>query len=905
MPSAPTPEFWKRVKETTAGALERPEAERPAWIADSCAGDERLRDEVLSLLAADASAGSFLQTAAIAHPGRAEAVEAAARSSLALAAGRRIGPYRIVRELGHGGMGVVYLAERADAAFEKKTAIKVVRGFPSELVLRRFRDERRILATLEHPNIATLLDGGTTDEGLPYVVMEYVDGVPLDVYCETAGLSLVQRLQLFRQVCAAVQFAHQRLVIHRDIKARNVLVTTDGTPKLLDFGIAKLLEPGSVPEAQTRMELRAFSLDGASPEQLRGEPMTVTSDVYALGVLLYELVTGRRPYAGTPGSDTDLIRAICDDPPARPRTAAREGTRFDVSDELEWVVLKALRKEPDRRYGSVEQLADDVRRLLGGLPVLAGPDSRRYRARKFVVRHRTLVAAGVLLTLSLLIGVSTTLWQARRAERQRALAEQRFQNARRVASSMIFELHDALDAVPGATAARALLLTRASEQLDALALDAPDDPVLLEELAVAYHRLGNVQGRIATANLGDQPASRANHRKGLALRRRIADRFPASLDAKSNLVASLMDTAYAEDQIGPSLEDARAAVSTAAFLLDARPDEMRFRRLLATAHYTLGAQYREIGDTPRALASFESATPLFQTVYDASPGDPEIRRSLALCHKRLGAILAGRNPSQAVDHMRLAVAFDEASLAANPNAPRQRRDLSTSNIELGFALQSSGDPRAGLVAYRRALSLREDLMGEDQKDVQAPRDVASALWYIGVADNLVGDPTGAIASFERARVLGKVLLSDRDDLPALIDTGLADSYEGLGRLSDALRLRRQALERHQALLEHQPKIRTLRRAVARSESALGTTLGQLADRERDTARRLRWWHESRDAFEEGLRVSAGLDSGGQFEPEDAALRERLRSGLTRCESALSGARVSSLTSPASAAWPGQ
>ena len=610
MPSAPTPEFWKRVTETTGAALERPEAERQAWIAESCAGDDALRREVESLLAADASAGSFLESAAIAHPGHAEAIAAAARASLALAAGRRVGPYRIVRELGHGGMGVVYLAERADAAFEKKTAIKVVRGgFPSELILRRFRDERRILATLEHPNIATLLDGGTTDDGLPYVVMEYVDGVPIDVYCETSGLSLVQRLQLFRQVCAAVQFAHQRLVIHRDIKARNVLVTVDGTPKLLDFGIAKLLEPGSMPEAQTRMELRAFSLDGASPEQLRGEPMTVTSDVYALGVLLYELVTGRRPYAGTPGSDADLIRAICEDPPMRPRTAAREGTRFDVRDELEWVVLKALRKEPDRRYGSVEQLADDAGRLLDGRPVLAGPDSRRYRARKFVVRHRRLAVAGVLLTLSLLIGVTTTLWQARRAERQRALAEQRFQNARRVASSMIFELHDALDAVPGATAARALLLTRASEQLDALALEAPDDPALLEELASAYHRLGDVQGRIAGANLGDQPASRANHRKGLALRRRIADRFPADLEAKSHLVASLMDAAYAEDQVGPSLENAEAAVATAMSLRSARPDEMRFRLLLATAHYTLGSQVPGIGDTPRAQASFESATP--------------------------------------------------------------------------------------------------------------------------------------------------------------------------------------------------------------------------------------------------------------------------------------------------------
>jgi tetratricopeptide (TPR) repeat protein/predicted Ser/Thr protein kinase len=886
-PPAPTPERWKRVKETTAGALECPEAERQSWLADACAGDEALRREVDSLLAAHDGAGEFLQTAAVAHAGAAEAIAAAARDSLALVAGRRIGPYRIVRELGHGGMGVVYLAERADAAFEKKTAIKVVRGgFAGEVVRQRFRDERRILATLEHPNIAALFDGGTTDEGLPYVVMEYVDGVPLDVYCATNRLPLVARLELFRQVCGAVQFAHQRLVIHRDIKSRNILVTADGTPKLLDFGIAKLLEPGAAQEAQTRIGLRAFSLDGASPEQIRGEPMTVTSDVYALGVLLYQLIAGQPPYGAAPLTDADLIRAICDDAPVRLRTAALEGTHFDVSVELEWVVLKALRKEPDRRYGSVEQLAEDIRRFLSGLPVVAGPDSRRYRARKFVVRHRTFVAAGALLTLSLVAGLTATLWQARVAERQRALAEHRFENARRVASSMVFELHDAIEAVPGATAARALLLTRASEQLDALALDTPDDPLLLEELAVAYHRLGDVQGRTASAHLGDQPASRANHRKGLALRKRIAERSPGDLEAKSRLVASLVGAAYAEDQVGPSLEHARAAVATAESLHNARPTDMRFRRDLATAHYTLGSQYRAIGDTPRALASFEQATPLFQAVYDASPGDADLRRSLALCHKRLGAILAEREPVQALGHMRLAVALDEASLAASPKAPVQRRDLSTSNIELGFALLGAGDPQGGLAAYRRALALREALMHDDPKNVQAPHDVASALWYIGMAENGNGHHIEALASFQRAIPLATPLLSDRDDLPAMIISGLADSYEGAGRLADALRMRRQALEKRRAMLINQPGIKTLRRAVVRSLGELAATLVQLTGHEPELAPRVRRWQEARAAYDEGLKVSAGLDSGGHLEPADAAARDLLRRGLARCDNAL-------------------
>jgi non-specific serine/threonine protein kinase/serine/threonine-protein kinase len=893
IPPAPTPERWKQITQLTAEALERPEAERSSWLADACAGDEDLRLEVESLLAAHCSAGSFLETGALAGVGAAVASAMASQAPLTPMIGRRIGPYRILSELGHGGMGVVYLAERADAAFEKKTAIKVVRGgLPGELLLQRFRDERRILATLEHPNIARLLDGGTTEDGLPYVVMEYVDGVPLDVYCETARPSLVRRLQLFREVCAAVQFAHQRLVIHRDLKPRNILVTADGTPKLLDFGIAKLLQPGAVSESHTQTGLRPFTLDAASPEQIRGEPMTVSSDVYALGVLLYHLMTGQHPYGPTPLTDPDLMRAICENPPVRPTAAARNGTRFDLSIELEWVVLKALRKEPDRRYGSVEQLAEDIRRYLSGLPVLAAPDSRRYRARKFAVRNRKFIAAGSLLILSLVAGLTATLWQARLAERQRALAEQRFQNARRVASSMVFELHDAIEAVSGATAARALLLTRASEQLDALALDAPDDPMLLEELAVAYHRLGDVQGLTASAHLGDQPASRANHRKGLALRRILAARSPDDLEARARLVSSLIGTAYAEDQVGASLEHAQAAVTTAEFLLAAKPKELRFRRALASAHYALGSQYRAIGDTPHALASFEQATPLYQAVYDSNTGDTEVRRSVALCHKRLGAILLERDPGQAVGHMRRAIELDEASLASSPMGPRQRRDLSTSNTQLGFALWRIGDAQGALVAYRRALSLREGLMRDDAKNVQAPHDVSSALYYIGVAENGIGNRAEAIASFQRAMPLAAVRLSDHDDLAASIMSGLADTYEGSGRLTESLRMRRQALEKRQGMLANQPRLTALRRGVVFSQQALGATLVKLTAQERGPGQQRRLWQEARAAYDEGLRVSATLDSGGQLEPADTSSRELLRVGLARCDQALGRASAS-------------
>ena len=383
-------ERWERVKRITFEASERPDPDRLPWLTQACAGDEALRREVESLLAAHAGAGGFLETPAIVAGGAAEAVASATQQGASPAvSGRAVGPYRILGELGQGGMAVVYLAERADAAFRKEVAIKIARGGPASAALvARFFEERRILATLEHPNIARLLDGGATEDGLPYVVMELVEGVPLDAHCEARALPLAARLVLFRQVCAAVQYAHQHLVIHRDLKARNILVTADGAPKLLDFGIAKLLDPELAPGEETRTGYRAFTLEAASPEQVRGEPMAVTSDVYSLGVLLYRLLTGQSPYGPKRRSDTELTRAICEELPLRPSVAVPPERRGQLPRDLDAIVLKALRKEPERRYSSVQDFSEDVRRHLEGLPVSARKDTVGYRAGRFLTGTR-------------------------------------------------------------------------------------------------------------------------------------------------------------------------------------------------------------------------------------------------------------------------------------------------------------------------------------------------------------------------------------------------------------------------------------------------------------------------------------------------------------------------------------
>ena len=393
---------WQRVDDLLQSALDREPSQRAPFLDEACAGDQALRQQVEALLSADHQASDFLERPAI-ETGTSLATESAGGSLV----GRRIGAYRILRELGRGGMGAVYLAERADEQFRKLVAIKLVQhGMDSDAILHRFRSERQILASLDHPHIATLLDAGTTDDGVSYFIMEYVEGQPIDVYCATHGLSTRERLHLFGLVCAAVQHAHEHQVVHRDLKPSNILVTEAGVPKLLDFGIAKLLTPDSVrPMANvTTVGLRPMTPAYASPEQVRGEPVTPASDVYALGVLLYELLAERPPYCVAGETPDGIARAICEEDPKKPSTAAT--LRRALAGDLDNIVLMALRKEPSRRYGSVVQFADDLRRHLEGRPVLARRDSLGYRASKFVTRHKTAVVSSVAAVMATVAAVA-------------------------------------------------------------------------------------------------------------------------------------------------------------------------------------------------------------------------------------------------------------------------------------------------------------------------------------------------------------------------------------------------------------------------------------------------------------------------------------------------------------------
>jgi eukaryotic-like serine/threonine-protein kinase len=412
-------ERWRELDRVFEAALDCPPGERTAFLEAACAGDPVLRREVERLLAADAREAVFLDRPADEILGL--RVEDHRDQ-------RRLGPYRLLRAIGCGGMGTVYVAVRDDEQYERLVAVKILRSGLEDTELRhRFLTERQILARLEHPNIARLYDGGSMEDGRPYLVMELIDGLPVDEYCDRHRLTIDERLALFLRICAAVQHAHQNLLVHRDLKPANILVTPEGEPKLLDFGIAKQLEPAAEIEARTRTGLRVMTPSYASPEQVKGGAITTASDVYSLGVLLYELLAGRGPYQVEEGAPPyELERAINEQEPEKPSTAllwpgkpsaeeiaAARGSRpaalqRRLVGDLDIIVLTALRKEPARRYASVAGLAADLERHLHDLPVSARPDTLRYRARKLVCRHRAAVMAAsavVLLVAALVAGL--------------------------------------------------------------------------------------------------------------------------------------------------------------------------------------------------------------------------------------------------------------------------------------------------------------------------------------------------------------------------------------------------------------------------------------------------------------------------------------------------------------------
>lgn len=588
---------WVRIDQLFEAAVTLPADRRGSFLDEACASDPLLRREIDSLLRSHEGAESAI--------GRlvGEAASSVSMTAAPGMVGRRVGAYRLVAAIGHGGMGDVYLAERADDSFEKRVAIKFMRGgMETEAMLDRFRHERRILASLDHPNIARLLDGGVTDDGLPYFVMEYVDGRPLVEYCDAHRLATTARLKLFRTVCDAVTHAHQHLVVHRDLKPGNILVTPEGVPKLLDFGIAKPLDP-TVTRNMTGTLAAMLTPDYASPEQVRGGPITTATDVFSLGAVLYELLSGRKPRRFTTYLPAEIERVICDVDTERPSAASANAdgsAGCDVDEDLDNIVLMAMRKEPHRRYASAEQLAQDIQRYLDRRPIHARPDTFGYRCRKFTLRNRVglAVAAGFLIVAAGFL--TSTLLQARRITLERNKAQQ-------VASFMVdlFKVADPSEARGNSVTAREILDRGAIKARDELGTQPEIQASMLHTIGEVYQSLGLYEAALPLL------------KSALEVRRRIygpeAPEVADTLDELATVHFSRAENDAAEPLFREALRMRRSH--------GARNEKV------ALSVNNLGALLAQKGDSSGSLALFREALEIRRAVLGNS--HPDVGESLS------------------------------------------------------------------------------------------------------------------------------------------------------------------------------------------------------------------------------------------------------------------------------------
>ena len=779
-----TPDRWIEVSRIFDELLAVEPPARESLLEALCRQDLELRAEVHSLLQAHARARSqFLESPATPHP-------EVSRT------GQTVGDYRLEQEIGRGGMGEVYFATRADGLYVKAVAIKLVRGGPTgPLLLERFRNERQILANLDHPNIARLLDAGITEDAVPYLAMELVAGVPIDEFCDRHELDIDARLRLFLPVCAAVQYAHRHLVIHRDIKPGNILVTADGTPKLLDFGIAKIVAatsaaPLAKPEAVTLVH--AMTPEYASPEQIRGTPISTASDVYSLGVVLYRLLSGHSPFDARARSAHELAQAICNEEPLRPSQWVSR-----LRGDLDAIILKALRKAPEDRYSSVEQLSDDIRRCLSGLPVAAAKGSWRYRAGKFIDRHRGGVAAGVVLVAIVVAAVTAVVREARVAqqqaliaERQRALAQKRFDDVRQFSNSLIFDIHDAIQRLPGATPARQLLLDRAVQYLDGVAADAAGNPDLQRELAWAFQRLAVVQGNPAESNLGDEQASLRSDRKALQLFTAVAQPNAGNVIDQLNVAMMHRIIAYSTLTEPDGRRHLQAAMAISGPLMTSNAGNPKVRSERSIEYQDLALLQDSMGDLASALDSFKEYQRLRLGILRSNPDYPGIVRSCGMSTSlvareqyRLGEVRG------AIPTLQQGIRFFESASKDNMGATRE---LAVARQLLGDILLSEHDLPGATGAYARAGAVLGPMAAADPQNALLRLDVAGSDFREGRVLVIEHRYAQAIPLLVRsANVFAAMIPAGRvrDEAPngpGTVYIWLGDAYAGSGAMQQAL-----------------------------------------------------------------------------------------------------------------------
>jgi tetratricopeptide (TPR) repeat protein len=752
-PPPPSPADWSAVKALFDQAIALPPDQRAAFLAAATA-DPAVRAEVASLLAHAADdAGDFL-----AQPAAAQL--APAGQAAPVREGLHLGPWQLIAPLGAGGMGEVWRAQRADGAYEAQAAVKILkRGMDSASVLARFAQEQRALARLNHPHIARLYDAGITPDGLPYFVMELVEGRPIDQ--AVAGLALEAKLALFLQLADAVSHAHRQLLVHRDLKPSNVLVDRDGRVKLLDFGIAKAIDPAEAGAADTtQMGQRPFTPHYASPEQVRGEPVGTGTDIYSLGVLLYVLLTGIRPYGRAATTPAEAARSVLEDEPTRPSTLPPElvpdprwiATRRRLAGDLDNILLKALEKPIERRYTGVDALVADVRAYLSGYPVSARAPGAAYLLAKFAARHHAAVAAGALGLLALAIGAGVAAWQAHEARLARDAARAQLAQLKRLTRDVVFRYGDAVTYLPGGLQVKEQMMLDAVRRLEDFAALAQGDPELRGDLATAWARVAYIQGDETTASLG-KPEDAIRH----------ADR----------------------------------AIAAAEGAVEGREGDMEFMLWLSRAHTARGHALRQAARKSEAMASFEAAIALLERGLARQPAERSLRTERATLRHATGQLLyqPGNQhldrPADALAQLQLAQRELEA-IEAERHDVEAIYQLGTVVGAIHLVHLGQGRLDEAIAAGEQAVALRQRSAEEDPSSIVYQDGLCTEANNLGFALLRAMRPAEALKATTLARDTG--LLLARQNGPQskwprqtrLYATSHGRALAGVGRHAEAI-----------------------------------------------------------------------------------------------------------------------
>ena len=711
-------EQWQRLQSILAQALDLPPQERAALIDSLCAGDETLRAEALELLAHSEALPESLPTWLISEWARDQDGDQWI--------GRTIGAFVIEERLGSGGSSVVFRARRA-SNFSQQVAIKLLRSAAGETLVARFLREREILATLHHPHIAQLYDAGTSDDGTPYLVLEYVDGVSWDRWLRDATPALPQVLQHFLSVCDAVRYAHQRLFVHRDIKPANLLIDRADTPKLLDFGIAKLLADSHNSEL-TRELGNSFTPAYAAPEQIDGGAVTTATDVHALGVLLYESLSGKHPYRSSGDGDQQTLRAVMESEPGKPSTALGDSILARAAPalraDLDNIVLTAIEKDPARRYAGVSELAADIRAALAGHPIAARTHTWRYLAGKFVRRHRLPVLVTTLALAAVLTASATALWQARIAVQERAVADRRFDQVRQFTHNILFDYHEGIQKLPGSLPMQQRLVQDSLAYLEALQKEAGNDALLWQDIAEAWMKTGNLQGNPYVSNLGDFKGAERSYAQAEAALAQVPDNAGGTVRA----------------------------------ILQAR--------LLANQAHL---DYRD-GELDRARARYEASIAIFEAMAESDRALTDIRLEYADTLDNLGDLLGrdGQNSLMQIERARAtylqSAEVRAAALAAEPDNPQVRYAVYKSRLREGEYWAGQGDMQRAETELLATLALIQSLHAENPDDSYRRREVALVrARLVPVQDALDKIPESIDNALEAVRIMDAMFTLDPDN----------------------------------------------------------------------------------------------------------------------------------------------